>query len=334
MVATTANAAEACKVAKINTLPVVMDGFQPLVRAEVNDTPVYFLLDTGAFATTLFVDQASKLALPSVDMVSINTARLVGVDGVTGMRGANIAKFTLGDQTIQEWHVAVGAADMGGAGKDGIPVVGLLGEDVLGPYDLDIDLAHGALTLYRAQGCEKTYLAQWSKDALLAEVEPATAGNAYINIHVAVNGQRVHAIVDSGASHSLLSLKAAARAGITPDSPGVTEADKAVGVAGRSFQEWLAVFDSVAVGDETVQHAKLRVGRMYTPTEHLNTGTRLSDHPDNRIEMLLGADFLRAHHVLVARSQNLMYFTHQGGAIFQTTGPALNRPQTGEPPAQ
>jgi hypothetical protein len=33
-------------------------------------------------------------------------------------------------------------------------------------------------------------------------------------------------------------------------------------------------------------------------------------------DMLLGSDFLRAHRVLVARSQRKMYFTYAGGTVF------------------
>ena len=35
--------------------------------------------------------------------------------------------------------------------------------------------------------------------------------------------------------------------------------------------------------------------------------------------MLLGADFLRAHRVLVAHSQRKLYFTYTGGPVFQPT---------------
>ena len=35
--------------------------------------------------------------------------------------------------------------------------------------------------------------------------------------------------------------------------------------------------------------------------------------------MLLGADFLRAHRLLVAHSQRKIYFTYAGGTVFQET---------------
>jgi hypothetical protein len=38
--------------------------------------------------------------------------------------------------------------------------------------------------------------------------------------------------------------------------------------------------------------------------------------------MLLGADFLRSHRVLVAHSQRKIYFTYTGGPVFQLNRPA------------
>ncbi len=36
-------------------------------------------------------------------------------------------------------------------------------------------------------------------------------------------------------------------------------------------------------------------------------------------QMLLGMDFLRAHRLLVSHSQRKIYFTANGGAVFQQT---------------
>jgi hypothetical protein len=44
--------------------------------------------------------------------------------------------------------------------------------------------------------------------------------------------------------------------------------------------------------------------------------------------MLLGADFLRAHRVLVSHSQRKMYFTYLGGPVFVPPRP----PQSGAEP--
>ena len=45
--------------------------------------------------------------------------------------------------------------------------------------------------------------------------------------------------------------------------------------------------------------------------------------------MLIGADFLRAHRVLVSHSQRKMYFTYLGGPVF---APPPRLPQSGAEP--
>ena len=45
--------------------------------------------------------------------------------------------------------------------------------------------------------------------------------------------------------------------------------------------------------------------------------------------MLIGADFLRAHRVLVSHSQRKMYFTYVGGPVFATPP---RPPQSGSEP--
>jgi hypothetical protein len=84
----------------------------------------------------------------------------------------------------------------------------------------------------------------------------------------------------------------------------------------------VATFDSFALGGETVRNARIRIGDMSL----------------GRIdaEMLLGMDFFRAHRILVSYAQGRMYFTHNGGRIFDITSPAqplrLPSPEAGSGP--
>jgi hypothetical protein len=46
----------------------------------------------------------------------------------------------------------------------------------------------------------------------------------------------------------------------------------------------------------------------------------------------MGADFLRAHRVLIARSQRKMYFTYAGGTVFPSEPfKGCNNPSPGDP---
>jgi tetratricopeptide (TPR) repeat protein len=76
-------------------------------------------------------------------------------------------------------------------------------------------------------------------------------------------------------------------------------------------QTWIAPFDSFKVGDnEEIHHTRLRIGDLSA----VDT------------DMLLGADFFLSHRVYVASSQHRLYFTYNGGPVFNLEAPP--RPPT------
>jgi hypothetical protein len=46
------------------------------------------------------------------------------------------------------------------------------------------------------------------------------------------------------------------------------------------------------------------------------TGALIPGTDPVHYDMLLGVDFLKSHHVLIANSQNKFYFTYAGGSVF------------------
>ena len=124
-------------------------------------------------------------------------------------------------------------------------------------------------------------------------------------VQVKLNGQTIWALIDSGAAESSVDLDTARRLGMSTDASGVVDGGEATGFGTNTRKLWNMTFDSFAIGDEVVQHPRLAV---MESAEHF-TGRR--EH-----EMLLGRDFLRAHHVLLAQSQMQVYFTYNGGQVF------------------
>ncbi len=105
---------------------------------------------------------------------------------------------------------------------------------------------------------------------------------------------------DSGASHSILKLATAARAGIKPDSPGVVSGGGTGGIGRRRVATWIARFGSLDLGGELIQNARLRIG----------------DIELAEADFLLGADFFLSHRILFAKSQGKVYLTYNGGRVF------------------
>jgi hypothetical protein len=77
-----------------------------------------------------------------------------------------------------------------------------------------------------------------------------------------------------------------------------------VGYGKNSVDSWTGQFETFAIGDEVIRNPRIRFADL---AQH--TG-------DSQAGMLLGADFLHSHRVLVSRSQGKLYFTYAGGTVF------------------
>jgi tetratricopeptide (TPR) repeat protein len=98
----------------------------------------------------------------------------------------------------------------------------------------------------------------------------------------------------------VLGVGAARRAGVKPGMPGVEFTDYAGGVGSYRREEWIGRFDEFRIADEKITHTRLRI----------------SDLGRAHADMLVGADFFLSHRVYVSKLQHRMYFTYNGGPVF------------------
>jgi len=289
-----------CRLGKIAELPVTMVNMQPLVFAKINGADVRFVADTGAFFSGITPGNAAELKLPT--HAAPFGLFVEGVGGSASVTMATVKTLTLAGRDIPQIDFLVGGSEVGASN------VGLLGENVLGHVDGDYDLANGIINLMKPMACADYSLAYWDKtrqaSVIALEIPdrwrqferltPSPVATAYLN------GVRIRVVFDTGAAASVLSLKAAAWAGIKPGGPGVTAAGYSTGIGSRAVETWIAPFDSFKIGDEDIKHTRLRIGRV-----------GIED-----VDMMLGADFFLSHHVYVANSQHKIYFTYNGGPVF------------------
>jgi tetratricopeptide (TPR) repeat protein len=304
-----------CKLAKIADLPVTMVGLKPTVTAKINGVDAQFVADSGAFYSMLSPAAAAEYKLPITPAPF--GAAITGVGGRTSVSIATVNTFTLAGVPVPKVQFVV--ADFGGSG------IGLLGQNVFSLGDVEYDLANGSIKLWHPDGCNHSLLAYWtyakSDPYSMMDISsttpaaPHTVGNAYLN------GEKIRVVFDTGASTSLLTLSAAKRAGITPESPGVTDAGISYGIGRGSTRTWIGNFSSFKVGEEEIRNARLRFGDIQLPQG----------------DMLVGADFFLSHRIYVARSQHRLLFTYNGGPVFNlkppepTVAEAATAPATGEP---
>jgi tetratricopeptide (TPR) repeat protein/predicted aspartyl protease len=289
----------ACKLGEMAELPITMSGSKPQLTAKINGEDARFVADSGAFYSMMSEASAAQYKL------SLRPAPfgfyVTGVGGTVTPSIAAVKVFTIAGIPIKNVEFLVGGSEVGGSAS-----VGVLGQNFFRIGDTEYDLANGVIRLMHPDDCRHTNLAYWVKgtqDFSIMEIDgttvmsPHTIGTAY------VNGVRIRVMFDTGAGASVLSLKAAGRAGVKPDSPGVVDAGYDRGIGRGTVKSYIGPFASFKIGDEEIRNTRLRFGEIGV----------------DKADMLLGADFFLSHRIYVARSQNKLYFSYNGGPVFNLT---------------
>ncbi len=312
--------ADGCKLGKIAEFPITMVGMRPLMTASIDDVDVQFVVDSGAFYSMISAASAAQLKLRTSPAPF--GFEVTGVVGTAEVSIATVKTFALAGVSLHNVEFLVGGSETGQGS------IGLLGQNFLHVGDVEYDLSQGTVRLMKAQDCAKAMLGYWvgatTPYSVIDIVSEPPLGGRSSGSHISpktlqlsrtigrayLNGAEIRVLFDTGAATSILSLKAAARAGIKPDSPGVVSSGTSYGIGRSTFANYIAPFSSFKIGEEEIKNTRLRIG----------------DIELQNADMLIGADFFLSHRIYVANSQHKLYFTYNGGPVFNLT--AGNRPVT------
>jgi tetratricopeptide (TPR) repeat protein/predicted aspartyl protease len=294
-----------CILQKLADLPVTMVGLRPMISAKINDVDVRLFIDSGSFANTLNPDAAARIGLRTSALPPEFEVR--GLTGEAEMRMATAKDFSILGVHIHQAEFLVGEHDLGGGD-------GLIGQQILDKFDVEYDLANGMVRLFAPKDCGTTANLGYWKPGQASFITILGIGQMSGDIvgPASINGQKIHVLFDTGTPRSALTTAAARRAGVRAGGPDVVSDGSVGGVGRKMIESCVAPFASFGIDDELVKNARLRV----------------ADFQMDEAEMLLGTDFFLSHHIYVARSQNRLYFTYNGGPVFNleqadTPTPAL-----------
>ncbi|WP_322964513.1 retroviral-like aspartic protease family protein [Sphingomonas fuzhouensis] len=303
--------AGSCKVGLMAAIPVTMQGLRPVVETQINGKPAPFVLDSGAFYSNISPAQAREFDLPSEPLpfgFHVN-----GIGGSAEASATTVRHFTLAGIDIPRVQFIVSGSEVG--------QTGLLGQNVLGLADVEYDLPGGMVRLFKPSDCGRMAMAYWTAGKPFFEIpiETKEAGHNHTVGMVELDGAKLNATFDTGAVHSVVSLRAAARAGIHPGDPGVVSAGAGYGLGSHAVRDWVAPFKLLKIGNEELHNVRLHIADLGP----LDT------------DMLLGADFFVSHRLYVSNAQHRIYFTYSGGRLFDAAahvdpGAAAVVAQTGD----
>jgi len=282
----------ACRIQRME-LPVKMVGRRAIATVGIGGVEVPLVVDSGAFFSFLTEAAAAQLNLRTHDLP--RGFRIEGLAGQVEARVATVDHLALLKGDIPRVEFVVG-------GNEDVPgTMGLLGRNILTITDVEYDLAHGAIRfVVPSEDCDGANMAYWAGDTpvTVLDLKPAyRESTPPIRAYVEVNGKRVLALFDTGAS-TMLSLRAAHRAGVR--DADMKPMGKVAGAGTGRVDAWTAHIDKVDFGGEAILNNRLEVADY--------------DLPGN--DMLVGIDFFLSHHIYVSKQQSRMYVTYNGGPVF------------------
>lgn len=210
--------------------PALADSCKPLTRIASLDTtdlpdgritasatmdgkPFPMLIDTGSPVSSID-DQFSQ---------SLGLGRYKMFDDVFYLAGepvrytAMVRDMTLGGVRVEATQLLINPRPLS---RDG-SIAGLLGDDILGHYDVEFDFVGHKLDLFRTDHCPGVIY--WPA-AAVGVVPFRVARGGYVVVDITLDGKPVRAIVDTGATDTLMTDVAAEELfGLTASSPEMTK---------------------------------------------------------------------------------------------------------------
>ncbi len=263
-------ALQTCGIRPFAEVPVAISRATPLVQAQINGTPVTLLLDTGAERVLLTQEAVQRLGL-AVDPRRTFTES--GAGGSFTSAAALVRNFEFAGLAIPDHPVS--ALPYALPANVDQRVDGLLGVTVLGAFDIDMDMPGRKMTLYGGTVCGDTPIPPWRESYITV---PSEVARGRMHVQVRVGGHTTMALLDTGATGSVITARTAFAAGVTPEQLAASPTTIMRGVGPNAVTVRAHRFPDMQIGPERYTNARLLV----------------TDEGLGPVDMILGMDYLGA----------------------------------------
>jgi predicted aspartyl protease len=260
-----------CDIIKVAQTPIHIRNSALIVEVAINGHPARMLLDTGVSRS--LVSEPAKQRLRLVEDRRFLTAH-IGIGATTMKADVSIDSMTIGTAPMSVERIGVGTV------PDGLAVDGLLGMDILGDFDLDIDEPKRTLSLYRVRRCEIAD-PPWDEPAIA--IPGITTRYGLWRMPFEIDGIAATALIDTGSSGMIIRQPMAHRLGLTAQVLANDRVIRTYGAGGGSSPTYVHRFQSVVIGPLIARDV-----RVYVLTE--NPQVMPNGNPMD--ENLIGQDFL------------------------------------------
>lgn len=270
-----ATQAGACRVERVAELGARLVDGQLVVPVQLDGQSAEFLVDTASGASLITPEAAQRLGLQRDPRRS---TLIHGAGGNVVSADAQVRRFAVGSVVFAGRSITVGSVPT----PANTHVDGLLGADVLGRFEIDLDVPQSRLGLWRAEGCGTNFDPMEGPHFALPLLR-ATSG--HVLIPVRLDGARMLAVVDSAAVVTVATTAAATFTGVALAALAQEPGGTALGADLHRLAFHQHRFAEFEIGPEHYHPITLAVGDVQVAVAG----------------MLLGADYLAHHRVWISR---------------------------------
>jgi predicted aspartyl protease len=179
-----------------------------LLPMTVNGQQMHFLLDTGGVYTQIGETAANRAGLS----IQYGATEVVNAGGTTSGRYAKVGSLSMGGITGTDLYLRISPSE--------VPGDGLMALDVLRQSDVELDFAKKKINYFLPDHCRGKVIYWPHGDVAMVRI--SLWGDQWIKVPVTLDGKKFTAIIDTGASHTVMSRQTAKEYfNLTETSPGM-----------------------------------------------------------------------------------------------------------------
>ena len=298
--------------------PIAHDG-RMVVPITLNGVEKKFLFDTGGGLNLIFRSAIQDLKLPEYRS-NYHSSDLYGGDSDSFIQVREVEFGAAKTDTVQLQVMADLGSARGGQPFDGILSIGFFLRD-----DIDLDFGARRVNFFSTDHCDGRVV-YWPHQVL--SVIPIKVENGHIDIPVTLDGHPLTAMIDTGATGTVLNLtRAQEKIGFSPTS---TDAPPGVPKDNPDRQSYFRRFSTLSLDGVTVQNPLILIRPLTFggSDNSMVPGSRAERRDDeaNRLsrDMIVGMDVLRHLHIYIAMKEEKLYVTEStpGESVLFPQAPA------------
>lgn len=274
-----------CQPKPVALLSISFRHGEPVFPARMDGQPATMLFDTGAIISSVSPAGVKQFHLP---VVFDRRLTLNGVGGSARNATTQVKTLAFGGALAGGLRMPIVRAPVrSDPGQSAVS--GAIGNDILAHYDEDIDFPAHQVFLLKTGDC--TTLTPWSGPAAKVHFDLAR-GNSAIEFPMRINGQSVTAVLDTGATNTVLSPGTFARISTHGPHPQRLGTHFSQGIGARRAKVTAYRLNSLSVGGVRMAHP------VVTVLHHAVLPFGL---------VVLGENFIRRHELFIDHQTNTLY---------------------------